>query len=74
MHFCNNIKTNSDYFSVVATNSGLGVRGRFKSGRFLYRGTWHKTVLMFLHRVNNIEHNKKENIYTGTEVISHIPL
>ena len=25
---------------------------------------------MFLHRVNNIEHNVKQNIYTGMEVIS----
>ena len=34
--------------------------GRFKSG-------------LFLHRVNNIEHNIKQNIYTGMAVISHIP-
>ena len=25
---------------------------------------------MFLHRVNNIEHNVKQNIYTDMEVIS----
>ena len=25
---------------------------------------------MFLHRVNNVEHNVKQNIYTGMEVIS----
>ena len=25
---------------------------------------------MFLHRVNNIEHNKKQNTYTGIELIS----
>ena len=25
---------------------------------------------MVLHRVNNIEHNMKQNIYTGTEFIS----
>ena len=30
--------------------------------------------LMFLHQVNNIEHNIKQNIYTGVEVISLIPL
>ena len=41
----------------VATNSELG--GRFKSG-------------LFLHRVNNIKHNIKQNIYTGMAVISHI--
>ena len=29
---------------------------------------------MFLHCVNNIEHNIKQNIYTGMEVISLIPL
>ena len=28
---------------------------------------------MFLHHVNNIEHNIKQNIYTGLEVISLIP-
>ena len=28
---------------------------------------------MFLHRVNNIEHNIKPNIYTGMEEISVIP-
>ena len=37
-----------------------GGGGRFKSG-------------LFLHRVNNIEHNIKQNIYTGMVVISHIP-
>ena len=29
--------------------------------------------LMFLHRVNNIEHNINQNIYTGMMVISLIP-
>ena len=29
--------------------------------------------LMFLHCVNNIEHNIKQNIYAGMEVISLIP-
>ena len=29
--------------------------------------------LMFLHHVNNIEDNIKQNIYTGMEVISLIP-
>ena len=29
---------------------------------------------MFLHRINNIEHNIKQNFYTGMEVISHILL
>ena len=44
----------------VAANSGLG----FKSGPFL--------SLIFLHHVNNIEHNIKQIIYTVTEVISLI--
>ena len=57
----------------VATNNGLG-RARFKSGPFLYRE--YKRVIkvsMFLHRVNNIEHDIKQNIYTDIEVISSIP-
>ena len=28
---------------------------------------------MFLHRVDNIEHNMKQNKYTGMAVISFIP-
>ena len=29
---------------------------------------------MFRHRVNDIEHNIKQNIYTGIETISLLPL
>ena len=29
--------------------------------------------LTFLHRVNNVEHNIQQNIYTGMEMISLIP-
>ena len=46
----------------------------FNSGPFLYckyeRGIKN---LIFLHRVNNTEHNIKQNNYTGLKVISVIP-
>ena len=29
---------------------------------------------MLLHRINNKEHNKKQNIYTGMEAVSLTPL
>ena len=64
----------------VATNNGL-VRGR---GRGMGAGSNQDLLhivstnvvyksLMFLDRVNNIEHDIKQNIYTGIEVISLIP-
>ena len=57
----------------VVTNRGLG-GVRFNSGPFLYckyeRGI---KSLIFLHRVNNTEHNIKQNNYTGLKVISVIP-
>ena len=50
-----------------AANSGLVGGGvQFQSGTF-----W---GLMFLHHVNNIEHNIKQNLYTDMEIISLIPL
>ena len=54
----------------VATNSGLG--GGASSNRDLFCIVSTKS-LMFLHHVNNIEHNLKRNIHTGIEVISLIP-
>ena len=64
----------------VATNNGLG-RGRGRgtgagSNQDLFRIVSTNVVykrLMFLDRVNNIEHDIKQNIYTGIEVISLIP-
>ena len=47
----------------VATNNGLGEQAQIRT--FLYRKF--KCGLkspMFLHRVNNIEHNIKQNSYT----------
>ena len=51
-----------------------GGRGRFKLGPFLYTSAKAmQKSLMFLHHANNIEHNLKQNIYTGMEVISFLP-
>ena len=48
----------------LAANSGLaGIS--FKSGSFLR--------VMFLHHVNDMEHDLKQNIYAGMEPISRIP-
>ena len=52
--------------SGVAVNSGLGGGGsRFKSGAFLYckYGRGIKESIMFLHRLNNIEHNFFRIVY-----------
>ena len=64
----------------VAANSGLGRRGRqAQIGTFMFCKwsfcivTWYND-LMFLHRVNIIKFNIKQNICTGMEVISLIPL
>ena len=51
----------------IATNSGLG--GQLSSNRDLF----FFGPSLFLHRVNNIEHHIKQNIYTVMEVISVIP-
>ena len=67
---------NFDFKNIIlsgVTNRGLdGVM--FNSGPFLYckyeRGIKN---LIFLHRVNNTEHNIKQNNYTGLKVISLIP-
>ena len=63
----------------VAANNGLGGwgGGRASSNRDLFSVVSTNVVkksLMFLHRVNNIEHDIKQNIYTGMEFISLIPL
>ena len=55
----------------VAANNGLG--GGASSNRDLFSVVSTNVVkksLMFLHRVNNIEHDTKQNIYTGMEFIS----
>ena len=64
----------------VATNNGLGRggegggEGRFKPEPCLYvRTSMVQKRLMFLHPVNNIGHDIKQNIYTGMVVISFIP-
>ena len=51
----------------VATNRGLGKPWSKITGSFCIVKT--NKTLMFLHRVNNVEHNIKQNIYTGMEVI-----
>ena len=56
----------------VATNSGLG-GSRFKSGPFLYCKYERAIKESNLHRFNSTEHNIKQNIYTGMEVISLMP-
>ena len=58
-------------------NSGLGDGGGGGAGsnRDLFcivNTNMVKKSLMFLHCVNNIENNIKQNIYTGMEVISLI--
>ena len=57
--------------------AGRGRGGWFKLGPFLYRkykrGMKKPNVSSSLHPVNNIEHNIKQNIYTGMEIISLIP-
>ena len=62
----------------VAANNGLGVGGGgASSNRDLFSVVSTNVVkksLMFLHRVNNIEHDINQNIYTGMEFISLIPL
>ena len=58
----------------VATNSGLtevGTGSNWDLFCIVRRKVAWKNL--FLHRVNNIERNIKQNIYTGMEVISHIP-
>ena len=58
----------------VVTNSGLG--GGAGSNRDLFCIVITKAIkmcLMFLHHVNNTEHNLKQNIYIAMEVISIIP-
>ena len=61
------------HFRGVSRNSGLG-GARFKSGPFLYHSDEGDIKsLMFLYHVINIEHNLKQNIYTGMEVISLLP-
>ena len=60
----------------LPANNGLdGGDGGGSIGTFfvLQVQTWSKRVLMFLHRVNNTEHNIKQNICTGIDVISLIP-
>ena len=60
----------------VAANDGLGGAGA-SSNRDLFSVVSTNVVkksLMFLHRVNNIEHDINQNIYTGMEFISLIPL
>ena len=59
----------------VATNNGQGRWGggggrTFKLGPFCIISTnVVQKSLMSLHHLNNIEHNIKQNIYTGIEVI-----
>ena len=56
----------------VAINGGL--EGPVQIGTFFcIVSTKRFKIVMFLHHVNNIEHNLKQNIYTGMEVISLIP-
>ena len=57
-----------------ATNSGLGGPGSNQDIFCILSKNVVQKTLMFLHSVNNIEHNIKQNIYTGMEVISLIPL
>ena len=56
----------------MATKIGLG--GGSSNKDLLYR-KYKRAIksLIFLPRVNNVEHNIKQNIYTGMEVISLIP-
>ena len=53
----------------IATNSGLGGRGSNQDLFCIVSTRAIQKSLMFLHHVNNIEHNLKPNIYTGMEVI-----
>ena len=60
----------------AATNNGLGGRGwQVQIGIFFCIVSTNvvQESLLFLHRVNNVEDNIKQNIYTDMEVISLIP-
>ena len=59
------LKHHTELLQGVATNNGLwgpGSSSCIISTKVVYKS------LMFLHRVNNIEHNIKQNIYNGIEV------
>ena len=54
----------------LATNSRLGDQLQIGTFFCIVSANVVKKSLMFLHRVNNIEHNIKQNVYTGMKVIS----
>ena len=57
-----------------ATNRGLGGPGSNRDLFCIVSKSVASKSLIFFHRVNNIEHNIKQNIYTGMDVISLMPL
>ena len=57
----------------VAKNSGLGETGSNRNLFCIVSTSVVLKSLIFLYRVNSIEHNIKQNIYTDMEVISLIP-
>ena len=63
-------------FRGVATNIVLGGRGAGSNWDLfcIVSTNMVSKRLMFLHCVNNIEHDIKQSVYTGMEVISLIPL
>ena len=59
-------------FRGVATNRGPGEPGSSRDLFCIVSTNVVQKRLIFLHRVNNIEHNIKQNIYAGMEVIFYL--